>query len=492
MTQITGLTNKFVDSQMVTDLKDKQNYRVGKDGTIKKAGGLGSFLKGAFCPKTLQKQNQKALDTLVRQLKEQYGAEYTKPGKALELPKEVRDGKRAITGKDLREIAKNVQMKSTQKAGMNAAELRTGLEALLKKENPPLKDVLGLLTTRLPKNLTPLDREHAIYTSMNLLSKPELTKLQGLLYSQQGFDVENLLGSFLIGGETKEDAPHAAFINGLNGRRDSLKEALAMTKNSLKLWGAARECPPPPTVPAKLAAWPTANQELRQVMKDLGFPELKTIVDTLMPEFLKSQRKDSVFRGNTLMEAFLRHEAGDKLSPHLRPVIDGMKEALRARHSELKAEWEREQAQLPADARNPNPGISNLAKFALAKPQRAENWINTMIAKLKESPAAMKSLEESVAVLNTFVKPGFADKGADFRAMMTSAFNGIAWIGALGPLASEAAASTIPDEKTYGFGASVIMQAVVGGAHTAEGSPFRKFLEEIPGWKEMMTLPKTE
>ncbi len=485
MTQISGNSvNPFGTSQTVRDLDDKSSYRVGRDGSLKKANTVGTFFKETFSGKTIRQQNQKAIDTLVRQMAQQYGNDIVSATRrSLDIPQSVLSGKRAITGKDLRAIADTIKLASAFNRQSQSIPLGNALKALMKTDAPTPQQILATMREKLPKDISPQGKQQIIQQAVFSLDQAQTQKLQTAMFGKEMNDVKALLGQ----AETWiKDNKDGALNDGQRAQNKlfvgtqtfPLQDIVNMTRDSLQVCGKMKDFAPPEPVTAKPCTWGNASGETLKLLEELGVPPRDTLLSIDLKDILPRQEVGGYFRKNEFSTKILR----DMSANILRESASALMAKLGVRITEGLPELIKF---LPPNIA-PERFASILARGIRETPELRDKYEQILVDFMKETPGFKEALGECCALLGKHLHPFVKSRPDTAPENMRFAFNGLVSIGLTSMAVTDA--SAIKDNPYLALGytiGSMLLQTALKPDNYVSGNPIGDFLQSIPGWKEM-------
>jgi hypothetical protein len=470
---MTQISNNFL-TRLPAMAADDQTFKA-VDGKIETSqtgirGKIAAFFRSNG---TVAARNQAVLDAVARDLKSQFGEGTTN---TLNLPKDLLDGKRPITGRDIKTLVTNLT-RNTQISSA-VTNMTNTLNAVLNNPDSTPADVLKTLNTELPKGVTDAGLKFILAQSFSKLTPAQNSQLAGVLNSQETANITGLLQDTetafapILDPKSKnflsnQKNPSFPQVQAGHSQSASMLTVINACKESLRLELAARpHAGPlgtnvPEAAPTAQHNWLNASPQLKAVMTTLGIPNpLETGKESLNALELQA---DSLFRGNTVGEKLVKasltqalQPATQKLAAELLPLFRGAPAA-----HECK-EWLGDH--LTAD-------------------KRAE-----ILEKIQSNAELKTALQECIR-LTTELKPLIAQKlpGEDINKLMHSAFNGLAMI-ALTSIISNSSANQIGDDTKYSMQAMAVFLQMEGAPRKLEedDSILRNYFGGLEGWHEML------
>lgn len=483
MTQITGRpgVNIFEGPKNVQELSEGRGYRVGKDGTLKKTNKVGTFFKESFGTGTVRRQNQKTLDTLMRQLAQDYGSAAAARGReSLRIPGEVLSGKRVITGQTLKDIAASVRAVSASMVQSASGPLTFGLKGVLGKDNPTPAEVLQTIRMNMPRDTEPQVRQMVFQQAVSALDEARLEKLQSIMSGPGVARAKQLLDSAIemATNDLKGNGP--ATPSKVVTAILPLRDAIALTGEALRICGHMNNHSVPEAPSTNGGGWKTPDPEALKILDAFGLGRIN-LAKLALSDTMPKETKASVLRGNSFGILLFRSIGSDALYGPLKGVVDDLKETVLGHLDDLM--------QL-CDISTPiqiSSKLSGLLKESTdPKHPDALPYLNLVAEAMQKRPELKQSLGECVVLMREHIEPLVREQFGDATpGIMRSVFNGLFSVGVTGTLNSEALSITDERTKAALLTTITIFQRGMASNFLASDQAFGKYMDTVPGWKEL-------
>ncbi len=486
MTQIQGHPNAniFLESATTRELSDNSSYRVGKDGSLKKANSVGTFFKETFSTETVKKQNQKTLDSLMRQLTQEYGSDsFNASRESLRVPEEVLSGKRAITGRDLKALAASVRTVSASKVQAVSGPLTEALKEVMSKENPTATEVIKTLAKNLPKSGSSQTRQSAMLQAVSTLDPAKFQRLQTILFSGDVNKAKSLFDQ-AVDTMTRLRLGEPAG-NKLRWKAAEVlmpfKDSMDMAREALKTWGQVKKYGPPTPMTGGPVTWKNPDKNALALLESIGVGSTslaKMDLKCLMP----GQTADSVLRGNNDMSILiLRNLGAEKLAEPIKGVQAAMEEMFLSELEQIKTYAD-------TDDLDRLPSIFS-GKLKTGQGPYKDKYFGLMAQAMERQPGLKEGLGECIAYMREHIEPIVREKfGDQTPQILLRAFNGVFFIGATASLSNEMMGIKDPKAQAAARAANLIFMTGMSDANLAPDHLFGKYMNTVPGWKEMTTM----
>ncbi len=473
----------FGKSGTIRELRDDHGYRAGKDGSFKQAHKTGMLFKAAFSAETVKKQNQKALGALMQQLLQQYASDSFDTSRATPpVPMKVLFGKRGIPGKKTLASVRAINAPKVQEA---SGPLVAALKKALGRENPTPGDMLQAITMNTPRKGSSQIRRTAFRQAIAALSREQYDTLQTIMFSECVVQAQQLLDEAIaqmtgIGENT--DTEVCRLRARTAGVLLPVQDSLVLTRQTVIARGRKKgyPCPQPPV--SRPADWDRPNPEALKLLDAIGLGRV-ILAKMALRDILPLETHKSFLGRDAFAIRLLRSMGSEKLYGPLKEIEVRAKEAILADFDTLKNLFGVSAGGLPAAVE------AQLTNKKNPTPQFNARLMKPILDAMVMQPEFKKSLAECVAFMRQHIEPLVRDTfGARTPELLRSGFHALFSVGSTRSLAREIAA--IRDEKTRAAMtiANTIVQLGMSEAFLTPDQPFGRYMETVPGWKDMTTV----
>lgn len=493
MTQITGVP------QSITGLQDNKTYASGQENAFERAGtGFGGKISRAFSETfsrgSVARNNQAVLDSLMRQLRAEYG-DGVFEGVALNLPADLAAGKKTITGADVKRLAGNALTASRKEA--DAVPVRAAIQDALKTQPVDATAFLVGLKNSFPAGATPQYANLLVFEAVQTLRQGDQQALQAVMTSQSMADLQGVLSdvegrwdkvaSYGQAGRLPEERllveqrvdALKGFQNLLGAASESLRTSAAALAAG-KMWSLQNGQGLPrlnenAAAPNGAYKWTDAPAPMKNVLEAIGVPLIEKDLKLLLTGVVDRSTEATVLRGNAPGETILKIMTQDKLVPHFGQISDAVFPLFKADS---------------LDAPSPLRGSTGRKEFMASEAGAA--FMKNLGTAIHADPLKT-GLTECFELLQASCAAEVAAKyPEEYSDIMLKVVCG----SVLLPLMMNAAGEFMDPQTSRLEGAEglacLVLQGAFNSGNVKEGTEAYTMLQGVPGFSELLTPPEAK